>query len=379
MKEKIKEKDLLPKFRTDDITPFLFNSKEISLKDISEVPEPGENKLQKAKINIKFSTTKMPYFRIESTPKPNKKRTSKNLLFNDGRWKKDEHNHFLQGIALYGNNWKKVKSLVKTRSAIQVRSHAQKFFNKIKLFKDDNLGIDFTLDSINNYNDMIKQIKSINPQYDILNIFKKLSYNHKEKKEFNTINKNYLNNNIFEKDKSPLLNEVQKELISQNKENNILINNLLITNQNNQNKINENNNNLNNIITQNNNINIAPNNLYVINNYINDNNFINVLNKDLFLDVNNNFKLDDILNYSNLFNIDLYNEILSMNRKNMSLINSLNQINNILFSSGMQLLNPICHNEDNNLDKRFKELYFPNQFPSLNIDTNYPNNNTFFK
>ena len=117
----------------------------------------------------------------------------------------------------------------------------------------------------------------------------------------------------------------------------------------------------------------------MINNYINDNNFINVLNKDLFLDVNNNFKLDDILNYSNLFNIDLYNEILSMNRKNISLINSLNQINNILFSSGMQLLNPICHNEDNNLDKRFKELYFPNQFPSLNIDTNSPNNNTFFK
>ena len=37
-----------------------------------------------------------------------------------------------RGITLYGKNWKKVEEIVETRTGSQVRSHAQKFFNKIK-------------------------------------------------------------------------------------------------------------------------------------------------------------------------------------------------------------------------------------------------------
>ena len=44
---------------------------------------------------------------------------------------------------------------------MQTRSHAQKFYQKLKMCKDDELSIDFTLDSINNIKDMINQIKSI--------------------------------------------------------------------------------------------------------------------------------------------------------------------------------------------------------------------------
>lgn len=32
----------------------------------------------------------------------------------------------------YGRDWKKVEEIVKTRTGSQVRSHAQKFFNKIQ-------------------------------------------------------------------------------------------------------------------------------------------------------------------------------------------------------------------------------------------------------
>jgi SHAQKYF class myb-like DNA-binding protein len=62
--------------------------------------------------------------------------TKKNLKNGDnvqnaslnGRWSKDEHERFLQGLELYGRSWKKIKKIVGTRSATQIRSHAQKFF-----------------------------------------------------------------------------------------------------------------------------------------------------------------------------------------------------------------------------------------------------------
>lgn len=36
------------------------------------------------------------------------------------------------GLMQYGKNWKKVEEIVGTRSGSQVRSHAQKFFNKLQ-------------------------------------------------------------------------------------------------------------------------------------------------------------------------------------------------------------------------------------------------------
>ena len=57
----------------------------------------------------------------------------------------------------------------------------------MKFNKDDALGIDFTLESINDGDDMIKQIKNIKPNYDIIKIFKILSsksnYNKNKLKE----------------------------------------------------------------------------------------------------------------------------------------------------------------------------------------------------
>ena len=47
-----------------------------------------------------------------------------------GRWTKDEHERFLRGVALYGPvNWAKTTELIGTRTAEQVRSHAQKYFD----------------------------------------------------------------------------------------------------------------------------------------------------------------------------------------------------------------------------------------------------------
>ena len=56
----------------------------------------------------------------------------KGVQFNKGRWTEEEHKKFLKGIIEYGNNWKMIEQLIKTRSRSQARSHAQKYFIKVK-------------------------------------------------------------------------------------------------------------------------------------------------------------------------------------------------------------------------------------------------------
>ncbi|KAL3658947.1 hypothetical protein V7S43_016085 [Phytophthora oleae] len=47
-----------------------------------------------------------------------------------GRWTSDEHAAFLEGIRLYGKDWRRVAQVVMTRSAVQTRTHAQKYLLK---------------------------------------------------------------------------------------------------------------------------------------------------------------------------------------------------------------------------------------------------------
>ena len=84
----------------------------------------------------------------------NKKNFHENDITNEGRWTKEEHDKFLDGIAQYGINWKKVKTFINSRTSVQVRSHAQKFYKKLKMCKDEQLGIDFTKDNISSIKDM---------------------------------------------------------------------------------------------------------------------------------------------------------------------------------------------------------------------------------
>jgi len=69
--------------------------------------------------------------------KPKIDKLKPQMGMNGGRWTEQEHQSFLAGLRLYGREWKKVASKIKTRTSAQIRSHAQKYF--AKLARDDEI------------------------------------------------------------------------------------------------------------------------------------------------------------------------------------------------------------------------------------------------
>ena len=50
---------------------------------------------------------------------------------NTGRWTAEEHRLFLQGLEQHGKGWKKIATLIQSRTVVQIRTHAQKYFQKL--------------------------------------------------------------------------------------------------------------------------------------------------------------------------------------------------------------------------------------------------------
>lgn len=48
--------------------------------------------------------------------------------YQNGRWTHEENQRFIEALFIYGADWKRVQCYIKTRTSIQSRSHAQKFF-----------------------------------------------------------------------------------------------------------------------------------------------------------------------------------------------------------------------------------------------------------
>lgn len=65
--------------------------------------------------------------------------SSNNRKDQPGRWNEEEHMLFLKGLEIYGKSWKKISQIVKTRTVVQIRTHAQKYL--IKSEKAKRLGL----------------------------------------------------------------------------------------------------------------------------------------------------------------------------------------------------------------------------------------------
>ena len=104
------------------------------------------------------------HYLLSSSTLPNTPSTKESVYYNTGRWSEEEHHKFLEGILEYGNEWKKVQNLIGTRSSTQARSHAQKFFLRIKKALQnendetkDNSVMKYFFDILNNNGQVVSQ------------------------------------------------------------------------------------------------------------------------------------------------------------------------------------------------------------------------------
>lgn len=65
-----------------------------------------------------------------------------------GRWTTNEHEIFLAGLKEHGKGWKKIAEMIVTRNVVQVRTHAQKYFQKLERSKQSIAGVSPVLTTI---------------------------------------------------------------------------------------------------------------------------------------------------------------------------------------------------------------------------------------
>ena len=286
---------------------------------------------------------------IEDNLKINDKKTENQISskFNKGRWSLEEHKKFITGILEYGNDWRKVQKHIKTRSSTQARSHAQKFFLRIK----NDLKLNGNKNTIFEY----KENFSIKFFFDMLNKFEKNQSNYKEGKlnqeqkeklikilsnfssydESNSIDSNESNNiskinintlDLFENQKNNLI-EIKPKI-----KKNELIFKIIKDNLNRQNLSKHSSSNLSEISNQN----------CFIGNKRNEDNF-NSNHKFNFLETN----IEDKINNPFTINFDFF-------ENNNNNINKLDEYEtNSLFDLNIYLKNDYKKYHENNLNENF--------------------------
>ena len=401
------------------------NNTELENNHVFRIEEYTSNNLNNKEINES----------LENIEKNNNSKNEENNSnfnsneYNSGRWTNEEHQKFIEGIFKYGNEWKRVQSIIKTRSSTQARSHAQKFFLRMKkeisptILSDENLLLQYIISSTNNsanstsltqeqkerlfsvIRSNLKPEENQNKNSNLNNI----QYNNKKSKDLNLINEEEDDNLAYNKDliinKKIIVSEAgekrkltfcskkrksssdyilndnkifnikkdinHKKSMDINKSTNNFINKLVLNNLENKYSFNE--------------VNTTNNNNFFINNNINNNNFIN---NDKYINNCNNFNnynSTNLIIQNNYYNIiNNYNGIHNQNNLNSNINNPIyslqnNPINNILNNDSINLDNN--HNKINNIESiRFKDKNIKNFTPEIfDYEKNVINNKNLFE
>jgi len=169
-------------------TPIIEKVAPSALTSVSSEPKEKDKEIKRIKFRMKIirdvpyskkstspSSNKTPFNKLSKSSerkKENKNRQMKQLKemkqlrnrkigeFNFGRWTEEEHRKFIEAIIKYGNHWKSVQAHVATRSSAQARSHAQKFFYKIKSNNFADLKLDLSKTTIQTLHELANTLEA---------------------------------------------------------------------------------------------------------------------------------------------------------------------------------------------------------------------------
>lgn len=79
---------------------------------------------------------------------------------NEGRWSKEEQIKFIKAYVHFGKDYVLSQKFIASRNSVQIRSHAQKFFLKLKTLKNNDY--DFSNDEIKSLSDIFNVIEANN-------------------------------------------------------------------------------------------------------------------------------------------------------------------------------------------------------------------------
>ncbi|CAI2363498.1 unnamed protein product [Moneuplotes crassus] len=107
-----------------------------------------------------------------------------------GRWSKEEHDCFVNCLKVHGKDWDKLEEMIPTRSGVQIRSHLQKYFERIKKEFSTNNPMEFIMKDMCDISkvykfdkSMIKQDSNPDPTQDLVGLYQNRSYNKNRSEE----------------------------------------------------------------------------------------------------------------------------------------------------------------------------------------------------